>query len=755
MKNLFPNLEHIEILSEYSDKSNYELYKGIVLDKEDNKFKVVSGLFRDKKQFYEDLTEKGYVVRKVFEKKVFDWIEDNAKSTLDAYLMLSTAFSKWKNNNMLSDYYKKLLVDLPQLNRERIKGNPNTRGDFKQESVLKEYYVSPPVEEYGTTPSKIRIFFLDENGKKLLKEPFNKYSEGLLLGKFNLYNTLNNKPSKRFDDPNFYRHMWKLIKIDELDSSKYGVMVNENPKDYSILDKVFILTSYNKKNLNPDYKWGPKKGIIGNYDTQINQLKKRVNAIEQDPSFMFDADPVLKNEYNTLINKINDLTDVKKNIQRDSTLLLTPEEALHKKELAREIYKYSAMSNADLEKNNLSRADANRIAKELNTEYNNFIKGLIDKQAKSVYGQKLQLKTKIRELEQSLEDLNTKGSIANVDAALDKKNNIEKALKQAKYLLKKLNDNNKVNLIKNKDSEDSINTANEVLSKKSSSGKGYKAKFINKESVIPIVPEPSSIQYVNDGASSEYISYPVDGVITSPGAIGLNGTFITEMYTHSQLNTKLFDDKEKLYPKVREALLQIANKFKETLDLRIDPIDIYFTGSGASYNYNDSSDLDIHLVYDFENIGLNAELLKNYFIAKKQLFNNNYSITVKKMPVEVGVENINTPLVANSVYSLIKNDWVKKPIDLKNKELPDPDNDLFEELKQKVEMAIETKDSKVISMIWNRIYDIRRESLSKEGEYGKGNALFKKLRSLGYLERLKDAYYKAISDELSIESKNK
>ena len=46
-------LDGVELpLSEYSDKSSFEPYSGIVLDPEDNMFKTVSGMFRDKKDFY-------------------------------------------------------------------------------------------------------------------------------------------------------------------------------------------------------------------------------------------------------------------------------------------------------------------------------------------------------------------------------------------------------------------------------------------------------------------------------------------------------------------------------------------------------------------------------------------------------------------------------------------------------------------------------------------------------------------------------
>ena len=69
---IFPKLENLD-LTEYAADSAYEQYTGIVLDPEDRIFKTVSGSFHDKKDFYEKLTDRGYVVRKVFEKKVFDF----------------------------------------------------------------------------------------------------------------------------------------------------------------------------------------------------------------------------------------------------------------------------------------------------------------------------------------------------------------------------------------------------------------------------------------------------------------------------------------------------------------------------------------------------------------------------------------------------------------------------------------------------------------------------------------------------------
>lgn len=49
------------------------------------------------------------------------------------------------------------------------------------------------------------------------------------------------------------------------------------------------------------------------------------------------------------------------------------------------------------------------------------------------------------------------------------------------------------------------------------------------------------------------------------------------------------------------------------------------------------------------------------------------------------------------------------------------------------------------------IYALRKESIATEGEYGKGNLIFKELRNNGYLQKLKDLKAKEQSKQLSLE----
>lgn len=88
--------------------------KGILLNRDTDEFSIIGGDFNDKRdmvRYYED----DYVPKAIYEKEVFDWIEENAKSAVDAYLLFSVAYRKWKNNNLLKGYYEKLLKDIPRL----------------------------------------------------------------------------------------------------------------------------------------------------------------------------------------------------------------------------------------------------------------------------------------------------------------------------------------------------------------------------------------------------------------------------------------------------------------------------------------------------------------------------------------------------------------------------------------------------------------------------------------------------------------
>ena len=74
---------------------------------------------------------------------------------------------------------------------------------------------------------------------------------------------------------------------------------------------------------------------------------------------------------------------------------------------------------------------------------------------------------------------------------------------------------------------------------------------------------------------------------------------------HDKLNPTLSDEDKHLFPDVREALLRIAKEFVsgvEEDDVAINVADIKLVGSNCSYNYNQDSDIDLHIVAETKSL---------------------------------------------------------------------------------------------------------------------------------------------------------
>lgn len=943
----FPKLEDTSLF-EYSGESNYEPYSGIVLDTDDNTFKTVSGMFRDKKDFYEKLTKRGYVVRKVFEKKVFDWIEENAKTTLEAYLMFSTAFSKWKGNNLLDQYYTKLLNDIPQLNREKVKGNPNTRGKediMADESVLTEdenlgsyaLKITPLDAErnpilngseifrkvplnikitpdlFNTKPDKLKSSIMVRILQDLVTREIEN-GESFGIGAQLYYKILPDRiQGQDFDgltnplwenakyfkveigpdaDDNYFnpsysanltkQQIGSLKTAGELNANTMTAgkqaeistaMLNKNKADskwLNSLNNMFDIKGYtNTVKDTPDTSYTAPLSLSGHIknieNVPFNKLKDMINkgtSFEQPQDNELSAQTLarLKTGQNTLFNKQDNnyyprYSLLAYHILKDpefNNILMHPDTSLWKLpqllrnqdkkdiiEIETDRKTYEALQNTiselqDTQNNHVKNAqklvsDAKReqtsilnkyevdlpegdsrwsklkerminvikdndINTELNNQLSTDMQNQIATQAKTAGKQiggaqaaAVNPAAKVADLTRQNNELFKTADAAKYAKAKDGKGtmadfmhtqiaqNQEKnkktidteiipELKRKLEILQNTLEKGNWSGIAKKRAEAKVNAlkraivARENQSAELADKLAKKKKAESVEDKIPVVDDIMPGKHVNYNAVLGYANQPIDGVITNPGAIQTSGTYMSEEeqeqqrwgWAHFELNQELFDG-TKLRPEVREALLRIAEKFKNVLGLGIEPVDVYFTGSSANFNYNDQSDIDLHLVYDFEEIGINAEILIKYFVAKKQVFNNDYEISIKGIPVEVGVENLNEPIVATGIYSVVKDSWLLEP-EYAEQLLPQPDMKLYYKTVQDIEKAIESRDSKVIGAMWDKLYDIRKESLATEGEYGKGNAMFKKLRNLGYLDRLKNAYYSSASEELSIES---
>jgi len=182
--------------------------------------------------------------------------------------------------------------------------------------------------------------------------------------------------------------------------------------------------------------------------------------------------------------------------------------------------------------------------------------------------------------------------------------------------------------------------------------------------------------------------------------------------------------------------------------LKID--DIYLLGSNANYNYTEESDLDLHIMADqsFDCSEKHLQLIYNVF---KSLFNSKYDITINGLGVELYVENINQITnVSTGVYSLNKG-WIKEPSLIA---IPKIDEESVEKLtaewEKKYLKIMQNLNIEKIDKYIDDLYDLRKKSMQKDGEFALGNLVFKEIRRLGYLANLKTLRRQLKSAELSL-----
>lgn len=220
---------------------------------------------------------------------------------------------------------------------------------------------------------------------------------------------------------------------------------------------------------------------------------------------------------------------------------------------------------------------------------------------------------------------------------------------------------------------------------------------------------------------------------------------------HDELNPKLFDLDNKLKPQVLEAFKNIVEEFANHLDeegIPLDIIDVWLVGSNASYNYSNSSDIDLHIQVDLADASTEPDLLSILYNYVKSDFNKDYDITVKGLPVELYVEDINTSAITNGIYSIGLDDWIKFP-----KKIELPSKDILTNSKgfeDRIKHYLSLQDSDIEKFI-NDLYLLRKTSLNNEGEFGEGNLIFKEFRNRGYLDSLKDRLKQIKSKELTLE----
>jgi ribosomal protein L35AE/L33A len=202
---------------------------------------------------------------------------------------------------------------------------------------------------------------------------------------------------------------------------------------------------------------------------------------------------------------------------------------------------------------------------------------------------------------------------------------------------------------------------------------------------------------------------------------------------HNELNPLLWQGEE-LRPEVKVALLKIAKDFVEYVEVPFEVKDLVLTGSQLGYYYTKHSDLDLHIIVDFNTVDCDREAAE-LFDTKRLLYKKQYDISIRGVPVEVYIEDSNFPAVS-ATYSLGDDGWRVKP-DGQPQEIDTEEIVRMSKIWGTViGKAIESNDLETGRKVLKMLRNYRKLGLKQTGEYGIENLVYKTLRNSKIIEKL-------------------
>ena len=226
--------------------------------------------------------------------------------------------------------------------------------------------------------------------------------------------------------------------------------------------------------------------------------------------------------------------------------------------------------------------------------------------------------------------------------------------------------------------------------------------------------------------------------------------------TKDTLSNQIFDEIKGHFvmrDEIKKRLLEISDDFIEGLGVEFFIHDIVLTGSLANYNWSQYSDVDLHILIDFEESKYEMDILKEFFDAKKNVWNEKHDIKIKGYDVEVYVQDVSEEHISSGVYSILHNKWLVEP----KKETPNIDDrkilEKGEEYGKKIDNLI--RNSKEVTVdkledLRKKIKEFRQCGLESGGESSYENLTFKLLRRNGYIQKLLQLKTKLKDRKLSI-----
>lgn len=224
---------------------------------------------------------------------------------------------------------------------------------------------------------------------------------------------------------------------------------------------------------------------------------------------------------------------------------------------------------------------------------------------------------------------------------------------------------------------------------------------------------------------------------------------------NEKLCPALWTEDMQLDPEVRAGLLKVAEDFYEKTGLKAPILDVYLMGSIANFNWTDESDADVHVIINFDQLGIPKETVPEVIKTAGANWNNEHEVTAKGHKVELNIQDVKEqkPHVTG-IYSLKQNAWIRKPVYQNiqvNKMLVQAK---YKAMKKYVDAVINSGDRDAMKQAKKYIDAFRQYGLDTAGEMSVENIIFKALRAKGLLTQLKDSIVQAYDKEMTVREVN-
>jgi predicted nucleotidyltransferase len=206
-------------------------------------------------------------------------------------------------------------------------------------------------------------------------------------------------------------------------------------------------------------------------------------------------------------------------------------------------------------------------------------------------------------------------------------------------------------------------------------------------------------------------------------------------------------------------VLEIANLFIDFLGVDVIVTDIIMIGSLVNYNWSKYSDIDLHILVNFNQFSENSkDLYLEFFDLKKVIFNQKHNITMFGYDVECFVQKEDETTFSSGIYSILYDMWMNEPKKSNTKNI---DKELIKDrasqwmriidgLIDNIQDEDPDEIKSLVKKYKEKLKKFRNCGLEKGGEMSLENLVFKLLRRNGYIEKLYDTPTEIIDKKLSM-----